>query len=190
VRFTDRDGNVKEYTVDGTPSELLSQGERRVMDCMDCHNRPTHDFRPPEEAIDEAMTAGIIPRDLPFIRREAVRVLSLEHSDKAAALRAIESELQRFYREEEPSADAHAVEKAVVGVQAIYARNVFPAMKVDFGTYPNHIGHQRTPGCFRCHDGEHVSPEGVAISQDCTVCHHLLAVGENNPAILGQLYEP
>ena len=60
-------------------------------------------------------------------------------------------------------------------------------MKIEWGTYPNHIGHQDFPGCFRCHDDEHSTPEGETISQDCYTCHTLLALEEENPEILEQL---
>jgi hypothetical protein len=192
VGLEDRQGRKVEYQKQGMDFDPKTRPglERRVMDCMDCHNRPTHAFTPPEEAINEALQTGKIPRDLPFVRREAARVLAVEYSDKTTALREIGNELRRFYREAEPGVDASGVDKAVTAVQAIYARNVFPEMKVGFGTYPNHIGHGRTPGCFRCHDGEHVTQEGVAISQDCASCHHLLAVGETDPEILRQLYQP
>jgi hypothetical protein len=56
-------------------------------------------------------------------------------------------------------------------VQEIHDRNVFPAMKVTFGSYPNNVGHVDSPGCFRCHDGEHKSRDGATIGQDCETCH-------------------
>ena len=59
-----------------------------------------------------------------------------------------------------------------------YSVNVFPAMNVDWDTYPNHIGHTHFTGCFRCHNDEHESDDGQVISQDCDTCHSLLALEE------------
>jgi hypothetical protein len=125
-----------------------------------------------------------------------VRVLTEKYADRATARRTIEEELRRFYRSEEAAPDSglviadSTVTRTIETVQAIYERNIFPAMGVDWGTYPNHIGHTRSQGCFRCHDGEHASADGRVISQDCENCHNLLAVEESNPEILARLYQP
>lgn len=190
VGIEDRHGNKTEYLkqdIDFDP-KARPDLERRVMDCMDCHNRPTHEFSLPERAVDEAMWTGGIARELPFVRREALRVLKQEYPDRKTARREIEAGLRGFYREAEPGADSTRVERAAAAVVAIHERNIFPEMKVGWGTYPNEIGHESSPGCFRCHDEEHVNPEGKTISQECTNCHHLLAVEEENPEILGSLY--
>ncbi|HKH49513.1 MAG TPA: cytochrome c3 family protein [Thermoanaerobaculia bacterium] len=100
----------------------------RTMDCLDCHNRPSHTFQPPEKEIDAALAVA-------------------------------------------------------------YRSNVFPSMKIGWGTYPNHIGHETSPGCFRCHDDAHAAPDGQTISQDCSTCHSLLAMGEEDHEILHSLEE-
>ena len=158
VRITDRDGQVREYTVAGTTAEQLAKGERRRMDCMDCHNRPSHVIAAtPERAVDEAMASGLIPLTLPFVHRESVKALK---AGNPAALRD-------FYQ----SQPRDQVDRAIAGVQDIYQRNVFPAMNVTFGTYPNNIGHLDSPGCFRCHDDDHKTKDGRKIGQDCETCH-------------------
>ena len=157
VRVTDRDGRVREFVTAGTTAEQIAKGERRRMDCMDCHNRPSHVIAPaPERPVNEMMARGAIPLTLPFIHRESVKALK---AGNPAALRA-------FYRTPGPDVD-----RAVAAVQAIYDRNVFPAMKVTFGSYPDNIGHIDSPGCFRCHDDGHTSKDGVKIAQDCETCH-------------------
>jgi hypothetical protein len=171
VRLSDRSGAVREYVVDGTTPERLATGERRRMDCMDCHNRPAHTFEfTPERAVNKAMAEGRIPRELPFVRREALAAVSAEYPNRQAALDAIASRLRDRYRSQ-PLKDAVLVERAIDGTQDVWARNVFPDMSVKWGTYPNHIGHIDTPGCFRCHDDEHKSKDGRVIRQDCTLCH-------------------
>jgi hypothetical protein len=170
VRLQKRDGTVREYLAPGTTPEQIAAGERRRMDCMDCHNRPAHTFAAtPERAVNEALALGHIPKELAFVRREAVAAVSAEYPDKAAALQAIATRLREFYRDN--PADARLVDRAVAGAQDVWARNVFPAMNVKWGTYPNHIGHVDTPGCFRCHDDEHKAGDGSVIRQDCEICH-------------------
>jgi hypothetical protein len=165
VRMKARDGSVEEFIVAGTTPEQLAKGQRRRMDCTDCHNRPSHAVAPtPERAVNEMMARGAIPLGLPFVHREAVKALKAENP---AALR-------EFFRISAPqifASRAPEVEQAVTAVRDIYQRNVFPDMKVTFGTYPNNIGHVDSPGCFRCHDDDHKSKAGKAIGQDCETCH-------------------
>jgi hypothetical protein len=169
VQFTDRNGNVKEYVVEGTKPEDLAKGERRTMDCMDCHNRPAHTFEPsPERAVDNAIASGMLPRTLPFARREAVAAVKDEYPSGEEARRGIEARLRKFYADQ--SSDP-ALARTISAVQEIYSTNVFPAMKVKWATYPNNIGHNFFTGCFRCHDGNHVARDGSSIKQDCETCH-------------------
>jgi hypothetical protein len=163
---------VREYTIKGSPSEAFAQTPRRRMDCTDCHNRPAHTFEfTAERAVNNAMAQGKIPRELPFIRREALAAVTPEYADRDAALTAIASRLREHYRGLK-SVDSQLVDRAVAGTQGVWASNVFPAMKVTWGTYPNHLGHLDTPGCFRCHDDEHTSKDGRVIRQDCGLCHN------------------
>jgi hypothetical protein len=172
VRLRDRSGTVREYTIKGSPSEAFAQTPRRRMDCTDCHNRPAHTFEfTAERAVNNAMAQGKIPRELPFIRREALAAVTPEYADRDAALTAIASRLREHYRGLK-SVDSQLVDRAVAGTQGVWASNVFPAMKVTWGTYPNHLGHLDTPGCFRCHDDEHTSKDGRVIRQDCGLCHN------------------
>jgi hypothetical protein len=137
---------------------------------MDCHNRPAHTFdASPERAVDAAIARGEIPRDLPFARREAVVALRATYPSRDAALAGITRSLRAAYQGEPASAPGLAA--LIAGVQGVYARNVFPAMKVGWGTYPNHIGHVAFPGCFRCHDDNHQAADGRTIQQDCESCH-------------------
>jgi hypothetical protein len=168
VRVTDRSGAVREYAAPGITPEQLARGERRRMDCMDCHNRPSHPMAAtPERAVDEMIARGAIPKDMPFVRREAVKSLKVDYPTEAAAATGISRSLREFYQ----SQRRDRVERVVVAVADIYRRNVFPAMKVTFGTHANNIGHIDSPGCFRCHDDEHKSKDGAKIGQDCETCH-------------------
>ena len=177
VRVKDRFGNVREFSAEGVTAEQLAKGERRRMDCMDCHNRPSHPMAAtPERAVDELIARGQIPRTLPFVRREAVKALKVTYPTQEAAGEGISRTLRDFYRSQYPQAymsQRPDVEKAVQATETVYRRNVFPEMNVQFGTYPNNIGHMDFPGCFRCHDDNHKSKDGKAIGQDCESCHKI-----------------
>jgi NapC/NirT cytochrome c family, N-terminal region len=177
VRVKDRFGNVREFSAEGVTPEQLAKGERRRMDCMDCHNRPSHPMAAtPERAVDELIARGVIPRTLPFVRREAVKALKVTYPTQEAAGEGISRTLRDFYRSQYPQAymsQRPDVEKAVQATETVYRRNIFPEMNVQFGTYPNNIGHMDFPGCFRCHDDNHKSKDGKAIGQDCESCHKI-----------------
>lgn len=170
------DGRVEEYTsldYRGTKEQLAAL-PKDEMDCMDCHNRPTHTFNPPEAAVDQAMTTGLIPRTLPWAKKVVVDALVKEYPTRAKAHEGLRAEITRFYQEKYPEVlktRAGDVDKAVVNAMAIYDRSVFPEMNVNWKTYPSNIGHRNWPGCFRCHDGRHVSKTGKVLSTECTVCH-------------------
>jgi hypothetical protein len=175
VRLRNRQGVVREYFAEGVTPDQLEGRERRRMDCMDCHNRPAHPFAlSAERAVDNAMAIGEIARDLPFAKREAVAALKGEYPDQNAAATAIATRLRDFYRTgyaQVYTSRRQDVERAIRAADQLYRRNVFPQMRVGWGTYPNNIGHMAFPGCFRCHDGSHTAPDGTVIRQDCDMCH-------------------
>lgn len=177
VRLTTADGETREYYSEGVTAEQLAAGERRRMDCVDCHNRPSHTFaRSAERAVNEAMAAGAISKDLPFAKREAMAALTAPYADRATAARGIADRVAAFYRDGYPAlwtSRQAEIARTVQGVQALHSRNVFPAMKVTFGTHPDNRGHMEFPGCFRCHDEEHKTRDGKVISQDCSTCHEV-----------------
>jgi formate-dependent nitrite reductase cytochrome c552 subunit len=192
VTYTAPDGTVTVYNSSSAKATAadLARGEKRTMDCVDCHNRPTHVFLLPEKAVDVAIGQGQISPALPFIKKQAVAVLRQEYPDRDTAVRSIAASLDSFYRTNYPQvykSNATAVKTASDAVQTIYLNNVFPDMKVTWGTYPNNLGHTDSPGCFRCHDGDHVSAQGRTIPNDCSTCHDLLAVEEKNPKVLSDL---
>jgi nitrate/TMAO reductase-like tetraheme cytochrome c subunit len=177
VKVTDRDGSVREYFAEDTNEADLAKGERRQMDCVDCHNRTGHPFETtPQRAVDTAIASGTIPADLPFARKQSVAMLTKTYDSKSAALDAIAAGLREYYRtshNEAYMARRPDVERVVAATQAIYKRNVFPTMKVGFGTYTNNLGHMDFPGCFRCHDDSHKTKDGRLIRQDCDLCHEI-----------------
>ncbi len=179
VRIKDRQGRVTEYfdrTVSLTPDEMKKLEIRR-MDCMDCHNRPSHIFRDPDGAMDTALLTGRIDKGLPYIKREAVRVLSQPYPTKENAREGIATSLDSFYVTQYPKlypAKREAIKNAIAEIQRLYQTYIFPEMKVDWRTHPDNIGHTLYPGCFRCHEGNHISRDGKVIRKDCQLCHTII----------------
>jgi len=165
-------------------------GERRVMDCIDCHNRAAHPFVTAEEALNQAMSDGPVSPELPWIHKEGLVLLQASYASQDEARVKIPQQLEAFYRSEHPevlATKANLVKRAGEGLVTLYSQNVFPFMKLTWGTHPNHIGHMSYPGCFRCHDGNHTAKDGTTIPQDCSTCHNLLAVDESKPKVLADL---
>jgi NapC/NirT cytochrome c family protein len=165
-------------------------GEWRTMDCVDCHNRPTHVFGTPEREVDAAIVAGRIDRALPFVRREGVRLVREEHPSHEVARAAIRDGLRAFYAREHPDvarSRSDAIDAAAAALGDVYATNVWPSMRIGWGTYPSFVGHEEAPGCFRCHDEAHATEDGRTLSQDCDLCHRVLADGEVDPPVLKEL---
>jgi nitrate/TMAO reductase-like tetraheme cytochrome c subunit len=177
VKVKDRNGNVTEYQLkDANPADIKKLAVRR-MDCVDCHNRPTHIYIAPDAAVDRAMTAGSIDPTLPFIKQQGVTALTAEYKTNAQALPAIATAIENFYSSKYPQVVAQrpeAVKAAVRELQRIYSTSIFPEMNLDWRTHPNNIGHFYSAGCFRCHDGNHVSADGKTIRRDCEICHTVL----------------
>jgi hypothetical protein len=195
VYYTDDQGKTIEYVSSDIKAtkEQLAKGENRSMDCIDCHNRPTHAFELPENAVDLRLSRGAISTELPYIRKKAVEFLKADYPDRDTAKARIVEGITSYYRSTYPdvyNTKRALVEQAADAIAAIYLRNIFPDMKVSWGVHPNNLGHNDFPGCFRCHDGSHTSADGQAISNDCTACHNLLAVQEENPKVLKDLGLP
>ncbi len=190
VEWTSRDGRTTSYRA--TDGGATRPGEWHVMDCIDCHNRPTHVFPTPEDEIDAALATGRIDPTLPFMRREGLAAIRAAHDSHDAARTGIRARLVGYYAERYPAlarSRARAIDTAAAELGRIYADDVWPTMNIAWGTYPSFSGHRDSPGCFRCHDEAHEADGGRTISQDCTLCHNLLAVDEPNPSILRELGE-
>lgn len=177
------DGKTTEYFATDKPlsPDQLKSLEQRAMDCIDCHNRPTHIYYKPEDAVDREMTAGRIDATLPFAKKTGVELIKRQYASQDEAKRAIASDWEKYYRDNYPQvygSKGEAIKAGGLALAGIYVRNVFPVMNVGWETYVDNIGHQSSPGCFRCHDGKHASKDGQVISNDCTLCHSRPVAGE------------
>jgi nitrate/TMAO reductase-like tetraheme cytochrome c subunit len=183
-------GDVRTFVSPDQPPDSAKTLPKVEMECVDCHNRPTHTFDLPERAMDKALALGDIPITLPFIKKRSVELLKANYATSKEAAVQLPTALVSFYKHDYPdlygkrTEDIHQAARAVL---AIYNRNVFPDLKVTWGTYPNNLGHTDFPGCFRCHDGSHTTTDGRAITQDCNACHEPLAMDEASPEILKTL---
>jgi hypothetical protein len=175
------------YAVKGVKVEGLPL---REMDCMDCHNRPTHTYEMPDRGLDNAMSAGQISASLPFAKKKALEIIKANYASREEAARQIPAAFEKYYQDQYPAIWASRrseVTASALQVLALWNRNVFPAMKVTWGSYPNNLGHMDFPGCFRCHDGNHAAAGDRSITQDCNACHNLLATDEKSPKVLTDL---
>jgi hypothetical protein len=196
VEYNNSSTNVTTaYLASGTKANAVGSMPVFEMQCVDCHNRAAHSFELPERAVDRALAGGRISAGLPFIKKTAIALLKTNYASQGDAAQKIPAALNAFYQQNygdtwaKSSNDIQLTGRAVV---AIYQSNVFPDLKVSWGTYPNNLGHMDDPGCFRCHDDSHATSENKGankktIPQDCSTCHEMLATEETSPAILKTL---
>jgi len=176
IKVTRADGSETTYRDQSVKisDEELKKLPVNFMDCMDCHNRPSHVFSPPETAVDQAMAGGSISSKLPWIKKMALDVLVKNYGEGQNVYEEMRRFIEGYYAKNFPKVLTNQradLTRAVGAIFGIYQRNVFPTMKVNWTTYPNNIGHRNWPGCFRCHNDRHVSPTGKALTSACPVCH-------------------
>lgn len=184
-----RSGVKRTYLASDTKPDAVSAMPTFVMQCVDCHNRAAHSFEQADRAVDSAIAAGEISSGLPFVKKIAVTLLKTDYNS-GTTRQQISDGMVRFYREKYPevfSTRINDIQSAAHAVAAVYDRNVFPDLKVTWGTYPNNLGHTDFPGCFRCHDENHSTSDKKTITQDCGTCHNLLSVEETSPDVLKTL---
>jgi hypothetical protein len=193
VELTTPDGEVREYIRDGDELPPPNEIERRarVMDCIDCHNRPTHLFQVPAKAIDEVLQTQPEFRDLPYYKRQAVKAITTEYPSHGEGVAAVRQGMMNYYQDEHAEvwkANAALIQRAADAAALVYARTVFPGMGTDWETHPNHIGHDDFPGCWRCHDDEMATADGEhVIPLDCDNCHVFLVEDSAEPPDLAAL---
>ena len=189
IKWTDK--NTGREIIFHSEDEPLEQGqidtlETRIMDCMDCHNRPSHVFLSPNSAIDTEMSTDRVDRTLPYIKAKGIEALVGEYSSNEEAHSQIAEDISSFYEEEYPDLAqkrSKDIEASIKQIQTIYDKNFFPEMNVRWDKYHDNIGHLEFPGCFRCHDGKHVTDEGKPISHECDGCHLIMAQGTNADSV-------
>ena len=185
VKYTNKStGEVTIYRNTDNPvsDSLISASTPRTMDCIDCHNRPSHNYNSPTVYFNKAMLTGAVSKDIPFFKKVAMGVLRETFSTSDTAMLKIDAGITGFYKSD--YADFYAKNKdlisnSVASIQKAYSQNTFPKMKVAYDLYPEHIGHLESNGCFRCHNGSFKADNGRVITKDCNLCHSI--VGQGNP---------
>lgn len=183
VRYTNlKTGETEVFTDSQNPvsQAKLDSMETRVMDCLDCHNRPSHNYLTPQAFIDKSMSSGAISKTLPGIKQVAMQILYKDYSTKDSAFLAISKGVTDYYASGHPdvaSSRKSDIDAAILEIEKDYSDNIFPSMKASWKAYPNNIGHMVSDGCFRCHNDHHTSTTGKVISKDCNLCHSILAQG-------------
>ncbi len=170
--FMDTENPVKKAVLDSIPA--------RTMDCMDCHNRPSHKYDSPTFYINNAMVAGKIPKDIPYIKKAAMEALKISFTTMDSAMTMINTTIVGFYKDNYPAIyakESGRITQAIAAIQDEYKVNAFPYMRADNTRYLNHIGHLESDGCFRCHSDRHKTETGETISRDCNLCHSIINQG-------------
>ncbi len=158
----------------------LNKYPTRIMDCIDCHNRPSHIYRNPLKFVNIAIAGGKIDVTLPFIKKVAVEACLVKFQNMTQALTGIEQKVRQFYSDNYPDIlkeQKNRIDLSIAGIQEAFSQNIFPVMNVRWEAYPDHIGHLNTYGCFRCHDDQHISENGRSITKECNLCHIIYGQG-------------
>jgi nitrate/TMAO reductase-like tetraheme cytochrome c subunit len=187
VRVTDDEGNITEYydIASGLTPEDVAGNTLGTMDCINCHNRITHSIPDPESSVDTAISKELISVDLPFVREQAVALLAGDYENQEEAFEAFES-LNDYYAQNYPAIHEEKqkdIQQAIVTLEDAYVQSVFPEQLLDWSTHPDNLGHKNDPGCFRCHDGKHLSSTGEAIRLECNLCHSVPVVSDGNSLV-------
>ncbi|PJA98592.1 MAG: cytochrome C [Ignavibacteriales bacterium CG_4_9_14_3_um_filter_30_11] len=180
IKSEHSDGTVTIYKTTDFPvtDDMVKNGLKRRMDCIDCHNRPAHIYHPPSSSINRELAINKINPKLPFVKSLAVKILDTPYSSKEIALDSIKIAINNFYNLNYPEIAASMkdeISNSIIGIQTIFEKNYFPSMNVSWKGFPNNIGHLYAKGCFRCHDGKHQTEDGKVLSRDCNTCHTILA---------------
>jgi hypothetical protein len=191
VKYTNlKTGKVEIFKDEENVQEdsTLKKAVSRTMDCIDCHNRPSHNYKSPPVFINHAILAGEISSKIPFIKMAAMEALKNPFNTYDSAMLLIEKGVYEYYQNELPdyyAANKPMLASAIKGIKDAYNKNAFPSMKVTYDRYPNHIGHLETAGCFRCHNDQFKSASGKVISKDCNLCHTIIGQGVPGQMELG-----
>lgn len=186
VRVTYADSGATEVFADidaALPANFAETNQERLktVDCMTCHNRVSHKFSSPDDALDDAMTRGVVSPSIPYIKQNAVAVMARQYPNMEEAIKAIDG-LRAYYQtnwRDYYAAEGELVDQAVTELTTLYQRMVFPTMDASWTTHPDNLGHKEWAGCFRCHDGKHINEKQESIRIECNLCH---SIPIKNPA--------
>jgi nitrate/TMAO reductase-like tetraheme cytochrome c subunit len=184
VKYTNKaTGAVTVYRNEANPisDSLLASSTTRTMDCIDCHNRPSHNYNSPTVYFDKAMLTGAVSKDIPFIKKFAMGILRETFSTSDTAMLKIAENITNYYKSDYSDfylKNMDVINSSIESIQKAYSQNTFPKMKVAYDYYPEHIGHLESDGCFRCHNDTFKADNGRKITRDCNLCHTIIGQGK------------
>jgi nitrate/TMAO reductase-like tetraheme cytochrome c subunit len=186
VKYTNK--ATREVTIYKNPEieisdSTISASSARTMDCIDCHNRPSHKYRSPSVYFDKIMLTNAVGKEIPFIKKTAMGILRNNFPTKDTALMQIREGIINYYKSgfsEFFEKNQAKIDQSIVSLQKAYSQNSFPGMKVTYDVYPDHIGHLESEGCFRCHNDSFRSDNGRKITRDCNLCHTIIGQGKQD----------
>lgn len=182
VRVTNKQTRKETYYIDKSYNitindSILKSSAIRRLDCIDCHNRPSHVYNIPNKVVNAFMKFNRIDKNIPFIKNVAVQTLENGDISQENSYEDIKKAITSYYERYYPDVvrnNGKGLLASIKSINYIFMNNYFPNMKVSWRRYPNNIGHLYSKGCFRCHDGKHVSPEGKVLGSDCNICHTII----------------
>lgn len=174
---------VDNESLKDTALKDVGKSQPRSFDCMDCHNRPSHEYRAPSFYVNHLFAGYKIKASVPWLKKAAMEGLNNIYSTKDSAMMGINDQILKMYKEQYPDALSKfekEIKAAIPQIQNAFSLNTFPEMKVRYNAYPRNIGHLESNGCFRCHDDKHKTKEGKVISKNCNICHSFIGQGKTN----------
>ena len=193
VQVTKPDGEIVVFT-DSTkqlPNEKITESEKQLMDCVDCHNRSGHQFVNPEAIIDNALARGWLNRDQPFIKARLLNLLQQKYSTKEEAMNLVEQAYEQYLEyfpnisqdfPEDFAKSKDFIQERLEAYANWLVRSKFRHPGVSWESFQDMSGHKYSPGCFRCHSGKHFDKAGNPIPVNCTTCHNVPFIRERyNP---------
>lgn len=184
--------NIYKNEEEDVDDNVISKLSKKTMDCIDCHNRPSHSYKMPADYVDNLLISGKVSRTIPRIKYISMEILKEEYPDKETAAKTINDEIHKFYKSDYPDfykKNKTLIVDAIKNIQESFSLNTFPKMKASHVAYPNHIGHLETNGCFRCHNNTFKSKSGRIISKDCDLCHTIIAQGKPSEIESSSIYK-
>ena len=188
IKVTKADGSTAEYVdleANFDPSSI-KQEDLIVMDCITCHNRTAHDILSPSDEMDKLMGRGVISPSIPEIHERGKDFLATAYDSEEQAFVAVEA-LGPFYQQFYPDfakANQALIDKAITALKDAYHNSVFLDQKIDWSTHPDNMQHKDFAGCFRCHDGKHISPDGKdTVRLECNLCHSIPTVSTTSQLV-------
>lgn len=187
VEASHQDGTVVTYQDPkaALDADAITAADKRIMECIDCHNLVGHPVRSPDDLVDTALADGILDPSFPYMKARVVELLKQPFEDRDEAMALLKQAGERYRHdypnlaEEYPEAWERRddfLKQRQEQMAGMLLRNQFSAADLSWRSFPDRSEHRNSPGCFRCHSGRHQSDDGKLIPVNCTSCHSIPVV--------------